>query len=455
MNQRHPIDQVFQDRLQHHELEPPMHLFDKIDAQRQAAQGQEQRKKRWIYWSATALLLLLGTALWFWVAPNDDQLDLFSPSIEHLVVAEKAQKSADQSTPAGSATEHQVVSATSDQASRNAPSAQNEPVARLPKGDILQNKALPEAQLRTVSSALNTGQNTLDVDGAKLAGVESIKTEAGSFTITEVPSQTQNLATEASETQTEAEINRPLGTWATITTKAPQALEMQPLPVFAPLIKPKQRGWRVYGEGFAGFDFNGRSLEARAPEFETYREARQNAENIQDGFSSNLRFSMISIDGFAVRSGIRYAAYAEVVQLQGKEWTNRFRSVDIPMLLGYENNRIGQLTLSANAGVLLNMAFNQEGQFLAPDLSGPVEFSSKTPDSYPAYRNRLGLAYYGSVALSAPLSPTLRVVIEPYILRRPSSITYADYAIDQRNWNQGIQIGIRKKINKYIYFAKP
>jgi hypothetical protein len=282
-----------------------------------------------------------------------------------------------------------------------------------------------------------------------------MKTEAASFPLTEAPGQAQNLATDASEMQTEAEISSPLGTWETIPTKALQALEMQPLPVFAPLIKPKQRGWRVYGEGFAGFDFNGRSLEARAPEFESYREARHNAENLQDGFSTSLRFSMISTDGFAVRSGIRYAGYAEVVQLQGQEWTNRFRSVDIPILLGYENNKIGQLTLSANAGVLLNMAFNQEGQFLAPDLSGPVVFSSKTPDSYPAYRNRLGLAYYGSVALSAPLSPTLRVVIEPYILRRPSSITYADYAIDQRNWNQGIQIGIRKKINKYIYFAKP
>jgi len=46
-------------------------------------------------------------------------------------------------------------------------------------------------------------------------------------------------------------------------------------------------------------------------------------------------------------------------------------------------------------------------------------------------------------------------VIEPYVLRNSGSFTANDYAIDQRYQNWGINIGIRKKINKYIYFVKP
>jgi hypothetical protein len=48
---------------------------------------------------------------------------------------------------------------------------------------------------------------------------------------------------------------------------------------------------------------------------------------------------------------------------------------------------VGKFTLSANAGVYLNMAFNQKGNFLSPDLNKVLDFSSKTPDAYPRHTN--------------------------------------------------------------------
>jgi hypothetical protein len=186
-----------------------------------------------------------------------------------------------------------------------------------------------------------------------------------------------------------------------------------------------------------------------------YRQAREQSEAVQNGYRAALRFSMISIDGIAVRSGLSYSNHRETFTYQQQTQQNSFQTIDIPVEVGYERNNLGKFTLSANAGVYLNMTFNQKGNFLSPDLNRVLDFSSKTPDAYPAFRNSLGLAFYGSIAASYPITPRLRLVLEPYVLRHSGSFTANDYAIDQRYQNWGIQVGLRKKINKYIYFAKP
>ena len=202
-------------------------------------------------------------------------------------------------------------------------------------------------------------------------------------------------------------------------------------------------------------DVPNRTLEAREPEFELYRQAREQSEAVQNGYRATLRFSMISIDGIAVRSGLSYSKHQETFTYQQQSQQNSFQTIDIPVVVGYERNNVGKFTLSANAGVYLNMAFNQKGNFLSPDLNRVLDFSSKTPDAYPAFRNSLGVALYGSIAASYPITPRLRLVLEPYVLHHSGSFTANDYAIDQRYQNWGIQVGLRKKINKYIFFAKP
>ena len=133
---------------------------------------------------------------------------------------------------------------------------------------------------------------------------------------------------------------------------------------------------------------------------------------------------------------------------------NVFHTIDIPVFLGYEFS-MGRLNLALSGGAHFNMAFNQKGRFYGPNGTDVLEFSSALPDAYPAFRNRLGVGYFGSLTLSHPITPSLHVLAEPYFRRYPGSYTAKDYPLDQHYWSGGIFIGVRKLIGPYWMNLRP
>lgn len=457
MSEHNPLDDLFRDKLYHHSMETPMHLWATLDA-RKTAQAKESRRRLLVwYLTAAVLLLSLTGAIWMWAEHTDKRPEQSKPlkqrnSNEPIAAINPAMGAPDAQSqhPAGSE-EQQMEEKLLEQSFGNyktavlMPNLDSRAAAQLNKASKGNNHTPP------IGPALNQDlKNPVQGENpSTISAVPNLNTTASA----ELPGElevknTASFTTE--ETETIERFNLLDSRNTTVAYQPDLGLDGG-----KPLNLPRTRGWRVYGELMAGMDVPTRILEAREPEFELYRQAREQSEAVQNGYRAALRFSMISIDGIAVRSGLSYSNHRETFTYQQQAQQNSFQTIDIPVVVGYERNNVGKFTLSANAGVFLNMAFNQKGNFLSPDLNKVLDFSSKTPDAYPAFRNSLGLAFYGSIAASYPITPRLRLVLEPYVLRHSGSFTANDYAIDQRYQNWGIQVGLRKKINKYIYFAKP
>ena len=248
---------------------------------------------------------------------------------------------------------------------------------------------------------------------------------------------------------------------------------------------------RFLGERwFAGLDISysqdwmQRGLYPRTADYEPYAQLRNATEALRSAHTAALRLSLISASGITLRGGIQVTRFTEqfthtseerqlrflprrdatgnvigtdtVLQLVQTPHNNvnRFQTVDIPLTIGYEFPW-GKANFSLHAGPVFNMAFYQQGRFLAEDGERIVDFSSSTPDAYPAFRNRLSMGFYGSVNLSYPLTPSVHLFAEPYLRVFPAAFTNADYPLDQRYRMQGVFIGIRKVIGPYWMNLRP
>jgi hypothetical protein len=462
MSEGNPIDAIFRDQLHDHSMEPPMHLWGALEARRAAQVKQENRRKLGFWLLSAALLLCISGAILIWLTqkPTDSAGHTTpAPTQSDAPVAQIHKSPSNGVEHNADLTEVETSSAAN--LSLKNPGSKAELLAdqkiALAKNKVTKPENNASGFQPRSKSAQTFANNAVSTQEQPAASLVSDKTAASTHADQSTANQVMSSATNDTESPVVTEAAEHLTDFSSIDSKA-YAVVYEPslgLDGGRPLTSPLPKGWRVYGELFGAVDVPTRTLDAREPEFESYRQAREQSETVQTGQRMALRFSMISVDGIAVRSGLSYGIHRETFDYQQVKQKNRFQTIDIPVVLGYERNNVGKFTLSANAGVYVNMAFNQHGSFLSPDLNKVLEFSSNKPDAYPAFRNHLGLSWYGSVAASYPITPRLRLVIEPYVLRNSGSFTANDYAIDQRYQNWGINIGIRKKINKYIYFVKP
>ena len=193
-------------------------------------------------------------------------------------------------------------------------------------------------------------------------------------------------------------------------------------------------------------------------------------------FSGALRLSMVSDKGLAVRTGINYSQInekftyfsgsEEIIQYinrydqdgnvigtdtlievgaRHKVTHNQYRMLDIPFLLGYEIGK-GRLGVSLNGGAYLNLLFRQKGDFLSPQDLRPVSFDSGNPDAYPAFKQQVGLGWYGSIGFAYRTSANLQIVLEPHFKIFPKSVTRDQYAVTQRYMSTGLFIGLRQQL---------
>ena len=124
---------------------------------------------------------------------------------------------------------------------------------------------------------------------------------------------------------------------------------------------------------------------------------------------------------------------------------NHYRMLDIPFLLGYEFTS-GKLKVSANDRACLNLLFRQKGDFLSPGDLQPVRFDSGDPNAYPAFKQQVGLGWYGSVGFAYQMGPNLQLVVEPHVKIFPKSVTREQYGVQQRYMTTGLFVGVRQRL---------
>lgn len=139
---------------------------------------------------------------------------------------------------------------------------------------------------------------------------------------------------------------------------------------------------------------------------------------------------------------IRDTSIVEQVGYRVKTTSNRYRSWDIPIILGYEFAG-GGWSASINGGAVFNLSSSQVGAFLDTSYT-PSSFTKNGPA---IFKSKLGVALYGGVSLIKDISPNTALFAEPYLKYSLSDRTTDKSPFTSRFQTAGVLLGIRFKLN--------
>lgn len=454
-NEKHPIDDLFQRGLNQHAVPSPMHVWERIEDSR----GRRHRNKlvvmrqKFTILSSAAAVLLLGVWLGWSETPELGSFPLLGGG---SAIAELQPKLTDTDRklelPAQQAGILPDVKAIikKQKTNKKAISPATEPLllaqrAITPSATTKKGITVPAPEF----DVLTESQEKFDAEPAILTPVKE-----------------ENFAFAALPVLEEGSVRD-------IPTKL-NILEAKPLPV-------PETGCARFSEGrpaiflavTAGPSLLSRKYASRSDEYFDYATQRANSEMTHLSYGANARLSIVFPWGGALRTGIGYTQFNEELEhrisnirqvtttliygpnnnvigadtiISYKDTVFRFnnhhRMIDIPIQVGYEV-RYNKVTLAANAGVNINVAYSSEGNYLEPVDLLPTRFDNDNPDLEPVYKTRIGMSYQASLGLHYQLNDRLDFMAEPYLRYYPGSFTRDDYPLSQKYLVGGVGLGLR------------
>ncbi len=213
---------------------------------------------------------------------------------------------------------------------------------------------------------------------------------------------------------------------------------------------------------------------------DNYLRLKDSTESIRTSYSAGIRLSKTLGTHFSIKAGLHYSQVNEtmryrienevrfvtvvtirnitlpdgttttisdtsVVQQIGyrdKTTYNRYRSIDLPLLLSYEfggSKLRGALTF----GPIINLYSWYNGEML--DTSFQF-ISLKGDDNRKPFKNNIGVGLYAGLSLIGNINETTNWFVEPYARYNLGNMTTNSYLFTQRFTSYGINIGIRKRL---------
>jgi hypothetical protein len=121
---------------------------------------------------------------------------------------------------------------------------------------------------------------------------------------------------------------------------------------------------------------------------------------------------------------------------------NRFRSIDIPVLLGYQFGQ-GDFKFGINAGVIFNVSSWYQGVILDSTLAVVPLTSSNM-----VYKRSIGLGLYAGFSISKQLNDDMQIFCEPFFRYNLSNMTNEQAKYNQKFSVGGLSIGLRLNLNR-------
>lgn len=477
-------DQIFKEKLGGYASEVPAGLWDAIDNQRSRKKRGALLLQRHGKWLALVLLLVVGG---LWYAIDSETVDGGRLMVDETtaIIVENKEKNADKFekssienienkqniplTTETTATEQSPVLNTKNLIEKSSKNSVSKPIS------TSISKSTP-----FVKSATNIDQNASNDAAFDNIDNSIIGTNDGlenAFTKTENPTETDestpaNLLIANAKEQNE---NNALNALEML--KLSELFHGKPDPCYAfnPYDSGKKGPPHFYIDVLGGPMYANRTLAAKNDDLASYATIRDSTETSRLGFNSTIRASLVLANGIALRSGVAYTqinekldlfdgtttdiAIYEIKDVHGniigtqtdtiigqriKTTYNRYKMVDIPVILGYEV-RDRNWTIALNGGAYFNVLFEQKGEFLSPDLT-TVNFTSTEEEHYDAFNNSVGMSLFGSVGLHYKIGNRLHLMAEPQFRYFMDSFTNADYPLQQNYWAVGMNLGVRVQV---------
>ncbi len=196
---------------------------------------------------------------------------------------------------------------------------------------------------------------------------------------------------------------------------------------------------------------------------------RKESLSFQSAYSAGIRFTKVFANGISVRAGVNYSQINEkftflrdnVVQIvyvispqgdttdqyyvRGTRYSNtynRYRTIDVPLVLGYELGN-GRLHTNINAGVMLNIYSWQKGETL-DDNYLPVSITTgKEGSATYQYKTNLGVGFVGAASVYYKLTDRLHLLGEPYFRFNLSPMNKDATSLQEKFTTLGLRLGLR------------
>ncbi len=247
----------------------------------------------------------------------------------------------------------------------------------------------------------------------------------------------------------------------------PEKLSFNPI-VFLPdcPIEKDAAGNKKYFEFYAGPDYAIRSMHDTGSS--AYLQQRKESAKFKSGYSAGVRYTKVFNNSMSVRGGVNYSQINEKFSLvQGnviqviyilnsngdtigsytttgtryKTTINRYRSIDIPIVVGYEIGN-GKLHANINAGAIVNIYSWQNGDVLDPS-GNPVSITTGKSSSPYQFKTNAGVGFIGAVSVYYKLNDRLHIMAEPYFRYTFSPMNKENITLKQKYQTAGLRLGIR------------
>lgn len=124
---------------------------------------------------------------------------------------------------------------------------------------------------------------------------------------------------------------------------------------------------------------------------------------------------------------------------------NKFKSFDIPVISRFTVFANRNLSLSAMAGVYLNISVNEKGMILGADNITPIDISSPPDSESEIFKSEWGISGFGAISMAYHLTSNLDFLLEPNARFQTESMTTETYPLQQRYNTFGLSTGLRFK----------
>ena len=139
---------------------------------------------------------------------------------------------------------------------------------------------------------------------------------------------------------------------------------------------------------------------------------------------------------------VRDTSIVQTIGFKNKVEKNRYRSIDIPILLGYQFGR-GSVKVGINAGVIVNVSSWYEGVILDSSLAiVPLQKGSQV------YKSKVGLGLYAGINVTKELNKDMQLFVEPYYKHSLDNITTGSLPYQQKFGTAGVLMGVRWSLNR-------